>query len=160
MGDDDDRQPPFEGFFDALFDRLRELNERGELDGRLGDANVDFEYTVGTGLGPGAPGRKGHPSFSAPGGRTVDAADLADDTDGSAVVTRVDELADGYSVVADLSGTGADEPRVALDGDEVAVTDGDTELARVTVGADATRVGETTVANGVLEARIHADGDR
>jgi HSP20 family molecular chaperone IbpA len=155
MADDDDRQPPFEGFFGALFDRLRELDEEGALDDRFDGANIDFEYTVGMGLGPGAPGRKGHPGFSAPGGRTVDAADLAGAEPD--VVTRVDEDGDGYRVVADLSGTGADDPRVALDGDQAVVTDGDAELARVAVGADATRVGETTVANGVFEARIHTD---
>lgn len=152
---DGDDRPPFDGLFGELFDRLQELDEQGELSGRLSDeGHIDIEYNIRTGLGPGAPGRKGHPRFNPPHDPTA-----AGETDTGAddeIVTNVNETPDGdYVVVADLLGTADGNYDVALDGSRVVIRADGERYTAVPVGADADHVGETTVTNSVLETRIH-----
>ena len=157
MTDERDRTP-FDDVFD-LIEALREAAESGDASrsGHVGDGDtrIDFSYSVNTGLGPGAPGRRGHPSLG--GDRetvAVDPDDRPDDYPTS--VARGDDGSERV-VAADLSGSGATPEGVetSVAGDELVVSADGAVLCRIGLDGDGPwTVVEHSLRNGVFEARV------
>lgn len=109
-----------------------------------GDA-FDYEVSVRTGLGPGAPGRKGHPAFQ----RSTEPA-TADrpvrvETDGELRRVTVD--------LEDTDLTAVEDVQISLDGADLTVVVGGEPTARARLDGDGPwTVVESKLNNGVFEA--------
>jgi hypothetical protein len=161
MARDDDRRDGGFGFgsIEEFLERFVQLQRRIEESENV-DVETSFSYRVG-GMGPGAPGRKGHPrndrrpTQGEPGDRipTVDADGLSAGPD---VLTTVSEGPDGPVLTCDLSGTGVTEVADL----SVSVTDGVVTVARedgtvlVTEPVDAESLEGIRFNNGLLEVEL------
>lgn len=139
-----------------LFDAIRRAaaadNGRVTDSDRVGDreTNIEFDYTVRTGLGPGSPSRKGHPSLrgSSPASRRTDAGDRP---------VRIDDDGNGRRVTAEIGDTDvttADKVRVTIDSSKLHIAvDGD-QVATAELGDGPWTVEDRSLNNGVLEVLV------
>lgn len=167
----DDRDGDDLGPFEAIFEAIRRAAERGDVSGhgRIGDGStrIDFDYTVRTGMGPGADGRRGHPRFE--GRRDADRASVRTPAgpsdrsrDGSPDrPIHVDTTGTDRTVTVDLVDSpveDADDVTVAVDAGTVSVRHGRETVATAPLDADGPwTVADVAVNNGVLRVEVSGD---
>lgn len=141
--DNTDRGWPFDDLFEAIkaAARAEDGTARRSKTGKNGRVSIDF--TVRTGLGPGAPGRKGHPGLGERSPTSETECPVQVDTDGRDRRVTVD-LVDTNPTPADISTTTTgSQLRIKVDGAVVATT---------ALGADGPwSVEKTSLNNGVYQ---------
>lgn len=151
MDDDSDRDE-HTSLLDTLLEAVRraaatdgEYHASGRSE--RGPGRVDYGYSVRTGLGPGAPGRRGHPAFDRAGDAAADDRPTRVAADGPDRLVTVD-LGDAEATdTADVSAT--------VDGPNLTVAVGTDPVARVRLTDDGPwRVASTELNNGVLGVRV------
>jgi hypothetical protein len=141
--DDSDRGWPLEDLFEAIRAAARADDGTARRSTASENGRVRVDFTVRTGLGPGAPGRKGHPAF--------DGQSPAESQDRPA---RVDTGGETPRVTVDLTGTEPTPESVSatLTGSRLRVdVDGDTVATVALDGHEDWSVRETTLNNGIYQ---------
>jgi hypothetical protein len=167
---DDDRDGDMSDLLEAFFEAMRSAAEEGDVSGhgRVGDGStrIDFDYTVRTGMGPGADGRRGHPRFG--GRRDADRAGVrnpagpagsAGHRDGESAdrPVHVDTTGDGRTVTVDLMDSpvsDAADVTTAVEDGTLSVRHRSETVATAPLDDGPWAVADAAVNNGVLRVEI------